>query len=425
MTDEIDIRSGGLVAVDTASLRRAGTRYVTAAEVGRETAALLQAAASALSAESEPPLRWLAERIRAVQTGMCDIAADTLALAQKLQFTAAVFEYVETRAMIQLAALSGDGESVGRMLRRLAALEAEGVSDRAAEVTADWERSRGSDTVSQLAWTPIIGLPLLLLGAGSVVLLDRLGLGAPGRGQLVGEPVPVRVSELGHATATPPDSLADLARRVPRSGAERVRVEKYVMRDGSRVFAAYVAGTRSGGTDEAWDGESNIQLYTGHRSASFDATLQALRDAGAEPGDSVHTVGYSQGAMVVSRVATDGEFDVKSVITIGSPVQADLSADTLSINLRHTDDPVTDLAVGGMPFPDGADGSFTAERSTDPLWSLRDLTSPLHAHDLGGYIQTAEFLDASDDPRMAATRDLLDHLSTAQSVDVFSYGATR
>ncbi len=71
--------------------------------------------------------------------------------------------------------------------------------------------------------------------------------------------------------------------------------------------------------------------------------------------------------MVASRLAVEGGYDVKTLVTLGSPVEADVGDGTLSVAVRHTDDPVAALQGGGYDTAVGAPGSFVAERLADPL----------------------------------------------------------
>ncbi len=122
------------------------------------------------------------------------------------------------------------------------------------------------------------------------------------------------------------------------------------MPDGSRQFALYVAGTQAPagfGGDDPFDELSNVQLYAGVSSASYQATLEALRQAGAQPGDVLHDFGHSQGAMITAHVALEAGYDARTHVTFGSPVEADVGGGTLSVAVAHTDDPVAALQGGG------------------------------------------------------------------------------
>jgi hypothetical protein len=222
------------------------------------------------------------------------------------------------------------------------------------------------------------------------------------------------------ARGTAPTSLASVVDRMPQ-GQAQVRVERYGMPDGTRRFAVYVTGTRSpGDAAEPWNWESNTQLYTGQRSASYDATVMALQRAGAEPGDAVYEFGHSQGGMIASHLALESGYDTRALVTFGSPVAADAGPGTLSVQLRHTDDPVAALAAGGSAAGVGADGSFIAERLVDPTPGLT-----LEVHDLAEYRETAAMIDASSDPRAEALGSLFAELADAESVEVFEYSARR
>jgi hypothetical protein len=101
----------------------------------------------------------------------------------------------------------------------------------------------------------------------------------------------------------------------------------------------------------------------------------------------------------------------------------DVGPDTLSVALRHTDDPLAMMTGGGFDHPVGAPGSFVAHRVADPDAGLQDILLP--AHDAAAYTDTARLLDDSPDPRMGAVRRLFDELGTAVSVEATEYGAER
>jgi hypothetical protein len=110
-------------------------------------------------------------------------------------------------------------------------------------------------------------------------------------------------------------------------------------------------------------------------------------------------------------------------VSLGSPIEVDVGPGTLSVALRHTDDPLAMMTAGGSDHPVGAPGSFVAHRVADPSSGLQDFALP--AHDASAYVQTAGMLDASTDPRMGAVRDLFDELGQAESVQATEYGAER
>lgn len=439
---DLEIVGGGAVAVDTATLRHTATRFIGARielEAVRERLGSLQsmllaerdAAWEAVSAASV-----LAERIRATFDG-----ADRIAAA--LREAAAAYEFVELNAEHRAAVFAGDRESVERLDAARASLLARYPDAAAAAAGAEFERTVmwPSDLVRQMTETGFwageeVGPQSAVVG-GAVGGLATLGLastaGLTGAGRLAPE---ARLSGTAPAvtlrpvtpapTATPaPTGLAGVTQRMPGAADSRVRVERYTMPDGSRQYALYVAGTQSmavGGRDP-WDNRSNAELYTGQRSASYEATAAALTAAGARPGDVVHAFGHSQGAMIAAHLALEGGYETRTLVSFGSPVEADVGSGTLSVGVRHTDDPVTALAGGGHIAPVGAAGSFVAEREADPASGTHDATVP--AHRMIAYAETAALLDASTDPRVDGVRAVLAELGTAVSVEVVEYAAVR
>lgn len=426
MSDDLEIRHGGAIAVDTESLRTAATGLDIWRERLAHSAGRVRSAGGALAGSGAAgETGWLAERIGA--------AADRAqALAERLRGTADVYELVELSASITAADLAGDvGLSAALAARRDAVLGRNPWAGVAA-----W-------------WSPVgsaIGAPLSRAGqayggaaplgpvaaAGAWAVAAGLGWGfgmlapgvVPGHARLAGPVVPVTVRPVAPPAPTQaPPGLAAAARRIPGGEEARVRVERYTMPDGSRQFAVYVAGTQGGGATEAFDMDSNVALYGGERSASYEAVREALSSAGAAPGDVVHAFGHSQGAMIAGHLALAGEYDVKTLVSFGSPIEADVPGSTLSVTVRHTDDPVAALAGHGSPAGVGSPDSFVAERLADADPGLRDLGVP--AHRLEAYAVTAELLDESTDPRMGEVRRVLGGLEAAASIDVVEYSVRR
>jgi hypothetical protein len=257
------------------------------------------------------------------------------------------------------------------------------------------------------------------LAWGFAAVVRGFGRGSvPAESRLSGAREPVVVAETSRRSGAAVTSLAEAVSRIPSTAA--VRVERYAMPGGGRQFVVYIAGTGAG---SAFDMLSNAQLYGGERSASYEAVRDALAQAGAKPGDMVHEIGHSQGAMIAGRVALEGEYDVRTVVTAGSPIQAELPASVLSVDLRHTDDVVPVLADGGSAAGVGAPDSVVVERVADPTVSVGDLMMPAHARE--AYEHTAALVDASTDPRVDAVRAVFADLGRAESVEVTEYTAER
>lgn len=418
--DALDIRSGGVVAVDTESLRDAAARLRVAAGEGDGIRELLARASRALL--------YVGVWARPPEDEAADAAEHARRLAGDLDSMADTYEVAELAAAAEVAKTAGD-QRLETMLRGRAAeilWQNPAALTRWAAATLEW-RTRTAEALSRQYGPPLPPgtLPAVdILAAFAAGLVGLIGRGAVPRGSgPSGDAVPVTVTPVAAGRTTSPTSLVQVVDRIP-AGDGRVRVERYTMNDGSRRFVAYVAGTVAGGPDdEAWDMESNVRLYSGGHGASYDALRAALADAGAHAGDSVDLVGHSQGAMDASLLALAGEYDVPLLVTFGDPIHADVADGTLSVAVRHADDPVSALSDGGFAAGVGADGSFVASRET----AATALTGEgvLGQHALSTYRETAALLDRSPDPRMDGVRARLDALAGAASVEMTVYAASR
>lgn len=447
MTDELEVRGGGAVVVDTESVRHAASGFETAAAMCADAAAELGRLAGMLAGLVPFACDEAAARARAGAIQSEEAQVEAADLARRLRVTAGEYERVELEAA-RAAVLAAGDEQLARLLAgRIRALWLTApVGSSALPVTdaeaLPWQR----DLIGQwMQASPLgpLGFAIAATGVAAHGAVERIGAGTvPGVARLRGTPPGVRVFPVatarsrgssagkgasGLAAAAAPDGLASVVARVPGAGLDRVRVERYRMADGSSQFAVYVAGTQSVGASdtEAWDLGSNLSLYTGEVSASYEATVEALRQAGAGPDDPVHAFGYSQGGMIASRLALEDGFTVSTLVTFGSPVEADVGADTLSVAVRHSDDPVAALVGEGFAAGVGGPGSFVAERHGDPVGGIVDVLNPIRAHGLEVYAETAGMLDASTDPRMGAVRGVFAELGDAASVDLAVFGAER
>lgn len=155
-------------------------------------------------------------------------------------------------------------------------------------------------------------------------------------------------------------------------------------------------------------------------SESYAATQQMLVAAGVRPGDVLHIAGHSQGAMIGAYVAVSGEYEVQTFVSVGNPVTVELSDTVDSVDFRHTNDPVAGLAAGRTPAGVGSDESVVVTREI-----AQEGLDPFYPHGLDRYVQTAELLDESDDPRADVLAPLFAHLGTATAVTTTVYSARR
>lgn len=419
----IEIRSGGAVEVDSDSLRAAAARLRAVADDAGEQMRALRAASDRTTVADGAAALSLAWAAGAV--GQAGERADDL--AGRLEHAAGRYETAELLAAAELARAAGDAEALAAIDRRLHALwEAQPRAVWEMLATAGFPAPPGS-----LEWQ--VGATAGTFGAWGVnaaaamllaarVVLNRTGFGAvPAGARLAPASGAVGVARTAVTPVTAPRTLAEVAARIPGGGDARVRVERYPAAGRATTYAVYIAGTQSGGPREAFDMRSNLQLYGGERSASYRAVEQALRDAGAAPGDRVAVWGHSQGAMIGEHLALEGGYDVPVIGSFGSPVQAELPEGTLAVSVRHTDDPVAALQGGGHAAQVGAPGSFVVERVADPAPGWHDATLP--AHHMSAYAETAALVDASADPRVDGLRDVLAGLGGAG--EAIEYSAER
>lgn len=453
VSGDIEFRGGGAVAVDTDTLRATAVRFTGARLELEQIAARLGHAQNVLLGERDTA--WGALSAASVLFArLTETMRDADLIAERLREAAALYEIVDLNAQHAVASAAGDTEAMARIEARRALLEEEyaGITERAAmleferavmwpseyvRMATEWgnelggllEDNKAGRGIEHLVGGPagVVGGVVAGLGAivgAAVIGGSRWGL-IPRDARLTtgtGSAVIHRTNEPG-SSARAPAGLASAARRIPTGAEDRVRVERYTMRDGTTQYAVYVAGTRSAdvGRDEVWDNASNVDLATGRASASYQATAAALEAAGARPGDVVHAFGHSQGAMITSHLAVQEGYNTRTLVSFGSPVEADVGPGTLSVSLRHTDDGVALLAGGGHMAPVGAPGSFIVERSPG---QGPDTGAP-SAHAMSGYVDTARQVDASTDPRVEKVRSVFDELGTARSVEVFVFGAER
>ena len=446
MADELDIRSSGSAAIDTSSLRSAADAGRALANRLRCMHAPLDLAAGFIA--SVPGLRAarevqheLVREARRVE----GLAEDSERLAIALDQAADLYELVEVHAAWQL---SQHGEAEHTALEaRAGVLGARlwGVSgsDAAFGMLVRTGAFRGGDGGAALRMQAALGAGLVggwwaapfgfALVAGVQVGAARASEVRANAGRVPAASAPpptaeragVTVTPLRRMDAAPVAGFADAGKRLSGPEGARIRVERYSMPSGGREWVVYVTGTQSVALDgpEPFDMQSNLGLYSGQDAAASAAVRAALADAGVGPGEPVHAVAHSQGAMAAELLARQGEYDVRTLVTFGAPTTDPLPPDVTAVTIRHTDDPVAALA-GSIPAAErGAQGGFVAERVADPLPGLRDITMPAHA--LSAYVETGALLDASADPRARSIDELWDRLGTADSVQATEYGARR
>ncbi|HET8878832.1 MAG TPA: hypothetical protein VFN00_05225 [Arthrobacter sp.] len=263
----------------------------------------------------------------------------------------------------------------------------------------------------------LLGVPLPLAGAllgfpgpagpSDVRRLVRGLTDAPGLGFLKPRPVSVYASDTG--TDTVDLSPAGLLRRAESVGETAGDIEVIQVDAATgRAWVVVIPGTQLGGLPAGTNpfDTAGIAEALGYDSQETTAAIrQALREAGAEAGDQLVAVGYSQGGIHAMNLSQDkaflAEFDVKYVLTAGSPVGGITSGPGVSsLHLEHRED--------WVPGADGAANADTRDRVTVTLTNELTLPAPHDfglgpGHRLENYEAGAELVSASRDPSLQAS----------------------
>lgn len=420
----LTIDHGGAIAVDPDALRDVARRIEgVASRYDDARSALLRAHRVILdtpgfSAQVDTVELWSSgQRLARLHSDCQDTATSALLMAD-------TYEYVELRAEAEMLSLT-DPSTAQRLMRsadRLAASD-DRIAGLAEELETQWRAERFEGLIGNIV-TPDIYDDAFRIAA-LVGITSGFGKVHPGE-TLKG--TTDRVSVTPAKTSSPsgaPSGIAGALKRMPVTAGAQIAVEKYSFADGSTKYVAYLKGTQSVGWSgkEPWDSESNFELYTEHDSASYQATLEALDAAGAQPGDEVDVVAHSQSGMIAAHLGMESVYDVQMQITAGSPVEPTLDDDQTIIQLVHTDDPVPGFRGGGSPEGTGSADSMVITTQGNPLDSPEDWL--VDAHHLDTYIETAEEADASSDPRVDAAGEFWRDLDTAEVIERTEYQAQR
>lgn len=419
------ISSGGAITVDPDELRAAAHRADAAAQLVTDAAEALLLATGLIDTACAVGIASdgtdLAVRVRRATD-------DGRALATDLRNAAIIYEITELRLALQQP--GADAEAIHERIRDLfsgfSATSYLGALQSDALI-AQWRGRDSRGTIGQVfRGTGPFGVTAVAALWALQGIVHATGRGRIAAGTTLTGPTPtVTVTQTRPPEpVAAPVSLTDAFSRIPHSADDaRVRIEKYEMADGENTFLVYVTGTREDTPTEAFDGESNLQLYFGAQSASSAAVTEAMRQAGVRPGDSIINYGYSQGAMITEHLAMDPRYQVEGQYTVGGPIEGEMNSDTLHVAVRHDDDPVVLLADGGFAGQNGSGDSMVIRDTAHPEVTPEDASIP--GHSLERYLQTTRWADGSEDPRMDAVRQQLAELARAQRVTAYEFGAER
>ncbi|SDL55867.1 hypothetical protein SAMN04487916_110144 [Arthrobacter sp. ov407] len=199
-----------------------------------------------------------------------------------------------------------------------------------------------------------------LSGPTDIRRLVRDATDAPGLMFL--KPRPVSIVGREKFTADVDLSPAGLLRRAGAVGEQGGRIEVIEVDGGSRpAWVVIIPGTQQGGLPEGANpfDPAGIAEALGYDSEwTAGAIRQALQQAGAEAGDQLVAVGYSQGGIHAMNLSKDraflAEYDLKFVLTAGSPVGGISPGPGIrSLHLEHEQDWVP--GADGLANPDTRD----------------------------------------------------------------------
>lgn len=433
----LDVSQGSVVAVDPDELRALAGRVRSAAQVAESA---IDHANRANALQTQVPAEWTivwADVLAPLQR--CAMwRDDATRLAEGLDAAADAYELIELRALMQM----DDAGSLAVRARHDAILARNPAAGEAADhLWAVWEATTGDALVETWTGAGFLGAAVMALLVGTLRRFRTEGgrqtgsLGAPRRARARANRVPgtsdgyVAMHEQPVGRTSAPAGLASSLSRIPNgeTGAfgdtARVRVDKYAFPSGEERFVAYISGSRGAPWNDtdpfSWG--NNVGLYVGAaESPGYDFVLEALERSGAEAGSVVDVNGFSQGSMVAQRIATDSDFEVQQVTTIGAPVRMPVGEQVTSISIAHDDDPVAALSDGGSPASLGDDDSLLIRRTFDEAdTGLREWR--VGAHRVSAYEETARLFESSGDPRADGVREYYDQLARAASVESVVY----
>jgi hypothetical protein len=204
-----------------------------------------------------------------------------------------------------------------------------------------------------------------------------------------------------------PAGLLGRARSLDAEGHGRIEIIQTV-HDGREAFIVVIPGTQPGaptGGDNPFD-EAGVAEGLGYGSEYTSAAIRAaLHQAGAEAGDQVVAVGYSQGGIHAMNLSNDqaflAEYDLKYVLTAGSPVGGIAPQQGISsLHLEHRQDWVP--GSDGVPSPDTRD-RVTVTLTNQVLTPAGEEAGLGPGHRLTNYETGARAVSASVDPSLVAS----------------------
>jgi hypothetical protein len=216
-------------------------------------------------------------------------------------------------------------------------------------------------------------------------------------------------------------STRDLIQHYSDADGELLTIREVVGDDGQHRFVVMINGTL--GTLSEWQKYLQLHGWLENLPASFNVDTpseliisEIIRQRLGDNKDAeVMIVGYSQGGMTAQSIADSGRFNVKEVMTIGSPeIPAFNGYGGANVTrLYHNADEVEAITEAARlqvlgPVADAAMHLLSADTPLNAeISTFRDGTPGLGAHDVDkpDYMWLGERYDASIDPEIVVARE--------------------
>lgn len=174
-------------------------------------------------------------------------------------------------------------------------------------------------------------------------------------------------------------------------------------------YVVQIPGTQAWGAirrDNPVDLTTNLHLVAGRQTDLARAVVQAMRVAHIPRGAPVLLTGHSQGGIAAAAIASDpeyrGEFNIRAVITAGSPIgRMEIPEDVAVLSIESEQDVVPKL--DGVDNPDRP--SWVTVRRNLSAGTAPDPGKGVSAaHSLVNYQAVGDAIDASHDASVVAWR---------------------
>lgn len=133
-----------------------------------------------------------------------------------------------------------------------------------------------------------------------------------------------------------------------------IAIQRYRRMDGSAAWLVIIPGT-DGHADSPFGWPQNVELMSSQARTRMQAdsarmVLEAMERSGIGQDDPVAIIGHSQGGIVAATLASDSKYNIRHIVTAGSPVaNHPISGDTWTTSIEMDDELVPALDGAANP----------------------------------------------------------------------------